>query len=541
MQDRPESRAGEAPVTPTLVNTAICDGSEPRLMGVECSFTSGFSGVQLVGNVTEVCRGGKERARAALERLGLKLPATRLVVSFTPADIKTEGNHFDLAIAVSLSLLMMPKPPRVNAERWLFAAEVGLGGELRPVRGVVSFALAAVSAGLDGIVVAEDHLAELSRLSQLLSRGKTLRVLGYSALSDVLVWLGSGDSGTPSARPTDDSALAGAPDFDDMILSPVLERAAMAAAAGMHSLLLRGSPGTGKSMLAARLPSILPPLAAKEHIEALKIYSAHAERVPLALVAGRAPFRAPHHQASAPAILGTPEGPGELSLAHGGVLFLDELPEFRRDLLEALREPLETGEVRVSRTRRKLAWTSRALLVAACNNCPCGWFGSPRKQCGCQTPRLLAYRQRLSGPILDRIDLHVNVPEPTAASPDIFLALARAAALGRTAVMRTQVEAARAAALVRNAAFGVTFNRDLAPRHLVAAAGLSPETFAAIVTRYAPKAATSRSIVRAVRVARTLADLDGVAAVREEDVVAAWAWQAEKAAQERGEDVLGLA
>jgi magnesium chelatase family protein len=240
-------------------------------------------------------------------------------------------------------------------------------------------------------------------------------------------------------------------------------------------------------------------------------------------------------------VLGNPDAPGELSLAHGGVLFLDELPEFRRDLLEALREPLETGEIRVSRARRKLSWTSRALLVAACNNCPCGWFGSARKPCACQMSRLLAYRQRLSGPILDRIDLHVNVPEQEVASADLFTQLAAHGAMGRTVLMRSKVAQARERAMSRNSVFGARFNCDLAPRHLVAATGLSADVFAGFVNQHVPKTATNRSIVRAVRVARTLADLDNVDVVRAADFAEAWTWQAEKAAQGRGEEVLGLA
>lgn len=533
----------EGTAAATLVYTAVCDGSDPVLMRVECGFTSGFSGVQLVGNVTEVCRGGKERARVALERLGIKLPATRLVVSITPADLKCDGNHFDLPIAVTLALLLMPRRPKVQPDQWLFAAELGLGGELRPVRGVISFAIAAAARGLAGLVVAEGNLAELGRLTQLMSGGDSLQILAFRTLNDVLAWLKTDDA---SAAVRADARHAAGPeasmaDFDDMILPPMLERIAMTAAAGMHSLLLRGSPGTGKSMFAARLSSILPALSPKEHIEALKIYSAYAERVPAALIEGRPPFRAPHHQASAPAVLGNTEAPGELSLAHGGVLFLDELPEFRRDLLEALREPLETGEIRVSRARRKLSWTSRTLLVAACNNCPCGWFGSARKPCACQMSRLLAYRQRLSGPILDRIDLHVNVPEPAEASADLFTQLASRGGSGRTAAMRLTVARARLMALDRNGRFDARFNCDLAPRYLVAATGLPPDIFASYVNRHVPKTATNRSIVRAVRVARTLADLDAADVVRPSDVAEAWSWQAEKAAQGRGEDVLGLA
>jgi magnesium chelatase family protein len=293
-------------------------------------------------------------------------------------------------------------------------------------------------------------------------------------------------------------------------------------------------------MLAARLASILPPLPKPEHIEALQIYSSFMERLPPALLAARPPYRAPHHQASATAILGTPECPGELALAHGGVLFLDELPEFRRDLLEALREPLETGEVRVSRAKRKSIWKARTLLVAACNNCPCGWSGSATRLCPCSRGKLTSYGARLSGPLLDRIDLHVNMPERPGTSAELLMRLAgRSPAAGPTARMREQVRAARAFAAVRNRRFGVEVNRDLPAHLLVAASGLTPDRFADLVGSAVPASASSRAVSRCLRVARTIADLGGRDAVSEADLAQAWSWQAEGAAVARGEILPG--
>lgn len=529
---------------PTAVHTAACDAMDTALLRIECGFVRGFAGMQVIGNALDVSRDGKERVRAALESLGLHLPARRLVVSLTPADVKKDGSQLDLPVAVSLALLLAEgREPRVRPERWLFAAELGLGGELRPVRGVVSFALAALAAGLDGLVIASDNLSEVSVLAAVDGgRTKRMQVLGFESLKAVLAWLYEGDlEGAQTLKEPDFQRreTAEGPDFDDMILEPSLERAALVVAAGMHSILLRGAPGTGKSMFSARLASLLPRLGSQEHVEAMRIYSVATERLPAGLLAGRPPFRAPHHQASAAAILGTPENPGEIALAHGGILFLDELPEFRRDLLESLREPLETGEVRVSRSRRKVLWRARSILIAACNNCPCGWFGSARKTCSCVYARLVAYRQRLSGPILDRIDVHLNMPETSEATADLFLKLHDPArSEGRTRRLADAVAAARAYAAGRNEAVGARYNRDLTAEHLVTVSGLAPARFATLVNETFPKTASRRSVIRSLRVARTLADLDGEPAIRREDLGLSWSWTAEGAAQGRGEAIV---
>ncbi len=524
----------------TLVLSAQADAQRASLIRIESGLLRGFSGMQIIGNASETCKDGKERARSALEALGIRLPQQRLMISFIPADLKKDGSQFDLAIAVSLAVLLQNQEKVIDTSKWVFVGELGINGQLRPVRGIIAHALAAIQHGADGIVVAEGNLRDVSRLvgvtANLNSSG--LGIMSFSHLSEVLEWIFTGNYVN---RNSEESAYSQAPeeektpDFDDMVLDPKLKTAVLAAAVGMHSMLVRGSPGTGKSMLAARIPSILPALSPADHVTAMRIHSSCSERLPSNLFAARPPVRSPHHQASAASVLGSGEYPGEISLAHGGVLFLDELPEFRRDLLEALREPLETGEVRVTRAKNRMTWNARVMLVAACNNCPCGWRGSPRKKCFCHEAKVLAYRQRLSGPILDRIDIHFNMPEDMDSAARIFLELEHAPEESVTKQMAKDVAVAREFALVRNKRFSVEYNRDLKASDMIKASGLDTAGFAALVSGVVPVQASNRSVLRSLRVARSIADLRSDPKLSVSDLKLSWSLQADPAARARGE------
>ena len=350
----------------SLTRTATVNGTEAVLVTIECTTTSGFAGVQLVGNISDLCRDGKERAKTVLENLGFKMGHKRILINFSPADCRKEGNHFDLPLAISLAGLLSSKEAVHDPKDWLFAAELGLDGSLRPTRGVVPLILTALEQGLKGVVIAVENAEEMIALKQVAQlHGRNFRYLCFQRLEEVLQWMFD-DLAPPELEPENLTPLQTMNlDFDDMFLDGRLERLAVCFASGRHSLLLRGSPGCGKSMFAQRLASLLPTLPGATHLDCLRIHSLVADRIPASILRGLPPFRQPHHTSSPQALLGTAEQPGELSLAHGGILFLDELPEFRRDLLEALREPLETGHLFVSRAHKKQRWQSKVQLVAA--------------------------------------------------------------------------------------------------------------------------------------------------------------------------------
>lgn len=468
------------------VHAGCLVGVHAHSVQVEVRLGKGLPGFELVGLPERGVRESRVRVRAAIASEGFELPKRSLVINLAPGDLRKSGAGLDLAIAVAV-LAASDGADSARLHDTFVVGELSLSGELRPVRGVLPLLRRARRAGLTRAIVPEASASEAA-----IVQGLDVRVA--SNLRQVVEWLdGSVDleaaRGELRHRPTP------GPDLGEVRGQAAVRRALEIAAAGGHHLLLIGPPGAGKSMLARRLPGLLPPPTDEEAIEVATIASAAGLPTPGSLAAITRPFRAPHHTASAAAMVGggRPVRPGEVTLAHGGVLFLDELPEFRRDVIETLRTTMENGCVVVARAHARVEMPARPLIVAAMNPCPCGYDGDPQRLCTCAQDRVDRYRGRVSGPLLDRFDLHVAVPRVPAAA-------LRSVAEGEgTEPVRERVTEARARAIARGSAGKL---REL----LAGTEERGLELLDAAVDRLCLSA---RGYVKALRVARTIADLGG--------------------------------
>jgi magnesium chelatase family protein len=478
------------------------EGIEGRDASVEVDVALGTApGLRLTGMVE---RAGKEclvRVVSALKRCGFPLPGTRITIGVSPADPPRRTAALDLPVAVGL-LVASGQIPADRVEGLVFAAELTLAGRLLPIRGALPMALAAARRGAGTLVLSPWNAEEIARWVEA-------PVLGPRTIGELVLHL----LGQEPLRPVEPSLPDGAPprrgDLADVLGQPMARRALEIAAAGEHNLLLVGPPGSGKTLLAERLPGILPPLLPAEARDTAVVYSALGLIDPRRDRFGERPFRAPHHTVSYAGLVGggNPPRPGEASLAHNGVLFLDELPEYHRGAVEALRQPIENGRITVARAAGSSVFPARFMLVAAANPCPCGHLGDPRRACRCSPAAVERYQSRLSGPLLDRIDLQVHVPP---VSPEA-LAGGRSDAEETTETVRARVAAARARQTDRFARLRLAArtNARLAPAELETAAPLGPEETRFLVAAAERLALTARAYHRVVRVARTVADLAG--------------------------------
>lgn len=481
-----------------VMTRATADIRAPEVC-VEVHLAGGLPGVSVVGLPQAAVREARDRVRAAISNTGFEMPQRRVTISLAPAELPKSGGGYDLPIALGI-LVASRQLPASRLEDTEFIGELSLGGELRGIRGALPAALGATTANR-GIVVPAANAAEVA----LLQRGSRHQA---HSLTDIALWM-SGRGKLPRARGSEHRAPATAPDLADVIGQPQARRALEIAAAGAHNLLFIGPPGTGKTMLASRLPGILPPMSHDEAIETAALASVSTAGFDTAQWRRR-PFRAPHHTCSGVALVGGGgfPRPGEVSLAHNGVLFLDELPEFNPHVLDVLREPLESGRIVIARANRQATFPARFQLLCAMNPCPCGRAGDPGSDCRCTADQVSRYRARVSGPLLDRIDICVEVPRPDRPvlgleEPGVKAGSTGAARPGCSTQARERVTAARAHQLTRSGCA----NAHLSPAHLRQHCTLSSEGSRLLESAARRLRLSPRGCQRVIKVARTIADL----------------------------------
>jgi magnesium chelatase family protein len=495
------------------INSAATLGIDAYVVQVEVDITTrGTFYFSIVGLPDAAVKESKERVLTALKNSDLFAPMKRLTVNLAPADVRKEGPVFDLPIAVGI-LAARGDVKSKKYENLVFLGELSLDGKLRRVSGVLPIALLAKSEKFDGLVVPAENAAEASLVEDV-------NVYPVETLEEVALFL-NGEKEIEPFHP-DHSQLWGGKveydsDFADVKGQEHAKRALEIASAGNHNVIMIGPPGAGKTMLSRRLPSILPDLSREECLEVTKIYSINGLLHGSCPVVRTRPFRAPHHTISNIALVGggSIPKPGEVSLSHHGVLFLDELPEFKRDVLEVLRQPMEDGTVTIARASSTLTFPSTFLLIGAMNPCPCGWFGDYARECICSPHQIQKYVKKISGPLLDRIDIHVEVPRL-----DTSKLTAAPSGEGSEAI-RNRANMAREIQLKRYKTEKIYSNAELTPRLMKKYCALPPEAEELLKNAIKKYGFTARAYDRIRKLARTIADLAGRDEIRHDDVAEA--------------------
>ena len=463
---------------------------------LEVYISNGLPAFDVVGLPDAAVREARERVRAAIKNNGYRFPVSRMTVNLAPADKKKAGTLYDLPMFIGI--LAADGDIDEPGDDCAFIGELSLSGELRPVYGALPMAIAAARCGVKKLFVPADNAAEAAFADGI-------SVYPVKNVDELLRLMRGEVDIEPAAAPELDTLMEHMPDFSEVKGQENVKRALEIAAAGGHNILIVGPPGAGKSMMAKRLPGILPDMSRGEMIQSTEIYSVAGLTSREHPIVSMRPFRAPHHTVSAAGLSGggTSPRPGEISLAHNGVLFLDELPEFRSDVLEVLRQPLEDGEVTVSRVAGTVTYPSRFMLVCAMNPCKCGWYGHPSGRCRCTERDVRRYHSKISGPLLDRIDLIVEVPALD------YEELSRRSSAERSADIKKRVNAAREIQRRRFGGDGTMCNAHIGSREMSEICALDAEGEALMHAAFDSMRLSARSYDRILRVARTIADLDG--------------------------------
>ena len=490
------------------VQTLGITGIQGNRVVAECYISNGLPGFDIVGLPDAAVKEARERVRAAAKNSGMTFPASRITVNLAPANLKKAGTHYDLPILLAIMAAAggVRRPKSTSA----FIGEVSLEGTLRPVSGVLPMALAAKREGVKALFVPYENAAEAT-----LARGPAVYgIRNVRQLADAL----NGEITLEPEPLWEPKPLENfGPDFKDVLGQENVKRALEVAAAGSHNVLLVGPPGSGKSMLSKRLPSILPDMTWEESLEVSQVYSVMGmltNREPLVM---RRPFRSPHHTISNAGLAGGGSNPkpGEISMAHKGVLFLDELPEFRKDTLDMMRQPLEDGQVTISRVSGVVTYPSEFMLVCAMNPCKCGWYGDPSGRCTCSEQAVQSYRGRISGPLLDRIDIVVEV------SAVQFEDLRARAEAEPSAKIKERVDKARKVQHQRFSGDGNMCNARMGPDEMRKFCELDEVSAELMREAFDAMGLTARSYDRILKVARTVADLEGSESIQPQHIAEA--------------------